>query len=77
MVKDTKFVLNKRALQSQILYGGNVDTEGALARAAGPDAIIEASSNARRGGRLRARIYGDLNDEASSGSLSRRLGGSS
>lgn len=75
MAKRTKFVLNRAAVQSEILYGGSVDTEGLLRRYAGTDAEIDRSSNARRGGRLRARIYGDLDDEAKNGTLSRRLGG--
>jgi len=80
MAKRVKVRLNSRNLQSQILYGEGVGTEGALlAPAAGaqanPDLIVttERSSNARGGGRLRVRVYGDMADEARNGTLSRVL----
>lgn len=75
MAKDVKFRLNRRAFQSQILMGQGVDMAGALQSALGPgdDVQIEVSSNARQGGRMRARVYGSLSDEAARGSLSRRL----
>lgn len=75
MAKNVKFVLNRRAFQQQILQGGGVDMEKALRAALpGNDVVVEQSSNARLGGRMRARAYGKMSDEVELGSLSRRLG---
>lgn len=77
MAKDVKFKMNRRAFQSQILMGNGVDMAGALTDAlkGGDDIVMEQSSNARRGGRMRARVYGSMADEVSHGLLSKRLGG--
>lgn len=81
MAKNVKVKLNRRAVQSQILYGDGVDTEGALLAAAGsavatPDLIVavENSSNVKGRGRMRVRIYGDMADEVANGTLSRSIG---
>lgn len=77
MAKDVKFVLNRRAFQRLILQGQGVDMEAALCDALpGDDVVIEQSSNAQGGGRMRARAYGKMRDEVETGALSRRLGGS-
>lgn len=68
-----KFVLNRAAFQEQVLYSDALGE--ACAAALGAGAVVERSSNARRGGRVRARVYGDMSDEAATGSLSRKLGG--
>ncbi len=72
---DVKFRLNRRAFQQQILMGNGIALESALRSAigGGDDVQIEVSSNTRGGGRMRARVYGSLSDEAARGSLSRRL----
>lgn len=68
-----KFVLNRKAFQSQVLYS---ETLGQVCAAAlGAGALVEQSSNARGGGRVRARVYGSMSDEAATGTLSRKLGG--
>lgn len=68
-----KFVLHRRAFQDQVLYS---DALGQVcADVLGAGAVVERSNNARRGGRVRARAYGDMSDEAATGSLSRKLGG--
>lgn len=67
-----KFKLNRAAFQDQVLYGA--EAEALIAGLAGPDAVVEKTDNSRRGGRVRARVYGtaaDVND----GSLLRRFGG--
>lgn len=75
MAKNVKFLLNRRAFQQQILQGQGVDMASALRAALpGDDVVIEQSSNAQGGGRMRARAYGKMSDEVELGSLSRRLG---
>lgn len=64
----TKFVLNKAAFRDQILKGAA--TAALLNGIAGPDAVSEEAPS-----RVRARVYGDMDDEAQNGSLSRRIGG--
>lgn len=73
MPTTVKFVLNRKALQEQVLY--NEQLGQMCAAALGEGAVVERSNNARHAGRVRARVYGDLSDEAARGSLSRRLGG--
>lgn len=63
-----KFVLNSAAFKDQILKGPN--TVALLNGVVGPDGVSEESPS-----RARARIYGDMDDEAQSGSLTRRIGG--
>lgn len=77
MAKNVKFVLNRRAFREQILQGRGVDMESALREGlkGGDDIVIEVSNNARGGGRMRARVYGSMADEAAHGVLSKRLGG--
>lgn len=77
MAKNVKFVLNRRAFQRQILQGEGVDMASALydSLGGGDDVVIEQSSNARGGGRMRARVYGAMKDEVEYGLLSKRLGG--
>lgn len=73
MVKMVRFVFNRKAFQDQVLYS---DVLGkACAAVLGDDAVVERSSNEFLGGRARARLYGKMADEVSSGALSRRLGG--
>lgn len=74
MPKGLKFTLNKQEFQAQVLYSPVLGL--ALAAALGADAEVEESNNARGKGRVRARVYGSLSDEASNGTLTRRLGGS-
>jgi len=71
-MKVEKFKLNKKAFQDQVLYGAGA--EALIAGIAGPDAVVEKTDNSRRGGRVRARIYGDAKD-VQDGSLLRRFGG--
>lgn len=71
-MKPGTFKLNKKAFQEQVLYGP--EATALVAALAGPDAVVEKSDNSRRGGRVRARVYGsaaDVND----GSLLRSFGG--
>lgn len=63
-----KFVLNKAAFRDQILKGA--ETRALLNGIVGPDAVAEETPS-----RARSRVYGDLDDEALNGSLSRRIGG--
>lgn len=72
MAKKVKFYLNRRAFQEQILYSEQVGQ--ACAAVLGEGAEVSRSNNARKQGRIRARLYGDLADEAANGTLSRRLG---
>lgn len=72
MMKVEKFKLNKGAFQDQVLYGA--EAEALIAGIAGADAVVEKTDNSRRGGRVRARVYGDAQD-VSDGSLLRRFGG--
>lgn len=75
MAKNVKFVLNRRAFQRVVLQGHGTGMEKALRSALpGDDVVIEQSSNARGGGRMRARAYGRIGDEVETGALSRRLG---
>lgn len=73
--KRVRVVLNRKAVQEQILYSKKVGE--ACAAALGGDAVIEESSNALRKGRVRARVYGSLPLEAATGYLSKKLGGGS
>jgi hypothetical protein len=66
-----KFVLNKKAFQDQVLYGPEI--QALLASLIGPNGVVEQSDNSKRGGRARARIYGNSKDVAD-GSLLRSLG---
>lgn len=75
MSKRVKFVLYRKAWQDQILY--NEKLGEICASKLGEGAVIERSPNVRGGGRIRARVYGSMSDEAVSGSLSRRIGGGS
>lgn len=68
-----KFVSNRRAFQDQILY--NEKLGQVCANTLGSDAEISKSDNSLAGGRIRARVYGSMQDEAANGALSRRLGG--
>lgn len=63
-----KFVLNKAAFRDQILKGDA--TVSLLAGIAGPDATNEEAPS-----RARARVYGEMDDEAQNGTLSRVIGG--
>lgn len=64
----TKFVLNKRAFREQILKGA--ETRALLAGIVGSDGVEEEAPS-----RARARVYGQLDDEAATGVLSRTIGG--
>lgn len=63
-----KFVLNKSAFREQILKGPEVTA--LLNGIAGPDSVTEEAPS-----RARARVYGDMDDEAQNGTLSRVIGG--
>lgn len=63
-----KFVLNKTAFREQILKGA--DTRALLAGIVGEGGRQETAPS-----RARARVYGQMSDEAKNGTLSRRIGG--
>jgi len=63
-----KFVLNKKAFRDQILKGSS--TASLLEGIVGDDGVSEEAPS-----RARARVYGDMSDEAQNGTLSRRIGG--
>lgn len=63
-----KFVLNKAAFRAQILKGD--ETVALLNAIVGPDGASEEAPS-----RARARVYGELADEAQNGTLSRIIGG--
>lgn len=63
-----KFVLNKAAFREQILKGA--ETTALINSIAGSDAVSEEAPS-----RARARVYGDMDDEAQNGTLSRTIGG--
>lgn len=63
-----KFVLNKTAFREQILKGA--ETAALLNGIVGPDGVSEEAPS-----RARARAYGDMDDEAQNGTLSRAIGG--
>lgn len=67
-MKFEKFVLNSAAFKAQILKGDN--TVSLLNGIAGPDSVTEEAPS-----RARARVYGDMDDEAQNGTLSRVIGG--
>jgi hypothetical protein len=66
----TKFVLNRQNFRTQVLKGEGV--KAMLVQQLGKDAVSQESHT-----RARARVYGDMKDEAENGTLSRRLGGTS
>lgn len=68
-----KLVLNKKAFQQEVLL--NPKLGEACAKVLGPDAVVEESDNSRAGGRVRARLYGKLSEEAATGYLSKKIGG--
>lgn len=63
-----KFVLNKSAFRDQVLKGP--ETVALLNGVVGADGVSEEAPS-----RARARVYGDLADEAENGTLSRVIGG--
>lgn len=63
-----KFVLNKSAFRDQVLKGPA--TVALLNGVVGSDGVSEEAPS-----RARARVYGDLADEAENGTLSRVIGG--
>jgi hypothetical protein len=63
----TKFVLNKKAFRDQILKGA--ETRALLSGIVGSDGVAEEAPS-----RARARVYGNLSDEAQNGTLSRAIG---
>lgn len=63
-----KFVLNKKAFRDQILKGAA--TEAMLSSVVGGDGVQEEAPS-----RARVRVYGDMDDEAQNGTLSRTIGG--
>lgn len=63
-----KFVLNSAAFEAQILKGR--ETVALLNSIGGPDAVSDEAPS-----RARVRVYGDMDDEAQNGTLSRVIGG--
>lgn len=82
MAKNVKFVLNRAAFQRQILMGaGTAAILEAAARAVAPASAeirVSTSNNARKGGRVRVRIFDGsssaLHNEANGGGLASSLG---
>lgn len=74
MSERVRFVLNRKAWQNEILY--NEKLGEICASKLGEGAVIEKSRNAKGGGRIRARVYGSMGDEALTGTLTKRIGGS-
>lgn len=63
-----RFKLNRKAFRDQILKGA--ETQALLSGIVGSDGVADEAPS-----RARARVYGDLADEAQNGTLSRVIGG--